>query len=565
MKNYLLLGFCLFLALALAPLAAQSRKTLGIYNQARLDFTQKRYVAAMAGFQQVLSTTETNSLTQQARFFYALSAFKNQEPERAYEALLDLRNGFPDWEHIAEVDYTLAEIDFQRNKAEAALGHCQNLANSPLRNEAYQMKGFFLQKLSVAELENLLVRHNKDTLLAQCLFDKLATEGTQAEEYHRAEWLRQQYQLKAAGARRIAQVKYERIPYKVALLLPFEMESLEKRDTTALNRLATHLYSGALVAQQEMDTVQNIDIRCHAYDVRRDNLADLQKMIAEGEFDDMDLLIGPIFSEVYPTLARLSEQAGFQIIRPLNTERDRPDHPYTYQFLPSAQNQALATLQYFGPKTSARQVVIFYDRLQKNREWAEAFQKEAQAQGWQVRLYEEVKTVDLPAFRQKLAQLNWTQLGLMVMSSTSQSVASELLAYFASQGQSVPVVVPDAWLKFQEIDYALYEQNQVHFVYPDYYDEDTPAAVRFRAAFKNFTRQDPNQYAYIGYEIMHYFGRMLQQYGTRSNLANALSDTPARMGIVWPGINFRQSRDNAFVPILKINFGNPQLVNPISN
>ncbi|NJL14575.1 MAG: amino acid ABC transporter substrate-binding protein [Microscillaceae bacterium] len=417
----------------------------------------------------------------------------------------------------------------------------------------------------MAELENLLARQNQDTLIAQCLFDKLATEGTQAEDYNQAEWLRQQYQLKAAGPRRIAQVKYERIPYKVALLLPFEMESLEKRDTTALNRLATHLYSGALVAQLEMDTVQNIDIRCYAYDVRRDNLADLEKMMAEGEFDDMDLLIGPIFSEVYPTLAKKSEQAGFQIIRPLNTERDRPSHPYTYQFLPSAQNQALATLQYFGANTSARQIVIFYDRLQKNREWAEAFQKEAQAQGWQVRLYEEVKTVDLPAFRQKLGQLNWAEMGLMVMSSTSQSVASELLAYFASQGRSVPVVVPDAWLKFQEIDYALYEQNQVHFVYPDYYDEDTPAAVRFRAAFKNFTRQDPNQYAYIGYEIMHYFGPMLQQYGTRSNLANALTESPARTGIVWPGINFRQSRDNAFVPILKINFGNPQLANPISN
>ncbi|NJL14574.1 MAG: hypothetical protein HC913_17275 [Microscillaceae bacterium] len=120
MKNYLLIGFCLLLALA--PLAAQSRKTLGIYNQARLDFTQKRYVAAMAGFQQVVNASDANSLMQQARFFYALSAFKNQEPERAYEALLDLRNRFPDWAHIAEVDYTLAEIDFQRNNTVAALG-----------------------------------------------------------------------------------------------------------------------------------------------------------------------------------------------------------------------------------------------------------------------------------------------------------------------------------------------------------------------------------------------------------------------------------------------------------
>ncbi|NJO02679.1 MAG: ABC transporter substrate-binding protein [Bacteroidia bacterium] len=120
-----------------------------------------------------------------------------------------------------------------------------------------------------------------------------------------------------------------------------------------------------------------------------------------------------------------------------------------------------------------------------------------------------------------------------------------------------------AWLKFQSISYEDYERQNVHFIYPDYLDTDSAKAVKFKKKYLDFARTEPNMYAFIGYEILHFFADLLQQYGTQTDYRAELRKLGPESGIATEGINFSQSNTNQFVPILKIKDGNPELITKI--
>ena len=78
----------------------------------------------------------------------------------------------------------------------------------------------------------------------------------------------------------------------------------------------------------------------------------------------------------------------------------------------------------------------------------------------------------------------------------------------------------------------------------------------------------PSQYAYTGFEMLYYFGRMLQEYGPQFN--QQLSTAGVQPGLIFTGIGYTNPNqrgqlqpDNQYVPITKLENLQLSVVNPV--
>ncbi|MDX5438559.1 MAG: hypothetical protein LPK03_15255, partial [Pontibacter sp.] len=78
----------------------------------------------------------------------------------------------------------------------------------------------------------------------------------------------------------------------------------------------------------------------------------------------------------------------------------------------------------------------------------------------------------------------------------------------------------------------------------------------------------PSQYAYAGFEMLFYFGQLLQQYGPQ--FSQHMAATGVRPGVFYGGVGYTDSSqrnqlqpDNQYVPITKLDNLELTIVNPV--
>lgn len=71
------------------------------------------------------------------------------------------------------------------------------------------------------------------------------------------------------------------------------------------------------------------------------------------------------------------------------------------------------------------------------------------------------------------------------------------------------------WMAFDKIDFSYYEKLHVHISASSYIDPIAPGTQSFRQQYFVKFGTVPSEEAFLGYDVMLYFGRMLQKYGTK--------------------------------------------------
>ena len=286
--------------------------------------------------------------------------------------------------------------------------------------------------------------------------------------------------LEKPDKKRIDRFRYTREPYKVAVILPFELDKLKQANKpSSLSGVAVHMYQGIRMARNELDSLLNTHVELYAYDIGRESPVHLQKMIDAGEFDDMDFVIGPLFNNDFKKIADLAEEKKFNAINPTSNDALLLYNEFTYLFHPTPETQATQVAKYLNESFRNKNTIILYDNLSKNQDLASQFAKKAPEQGLKVLANQRISTVNLAKINEIFSQYTSTDIGSIFISSTSSLVAEEIIKVVRSKNINVPIIVPYPWYKFQSIDHYQYEQLQVHFISPDYLDTESYKGTRF--------------------------------------------------------------------------------------
>jgi tetratricopeptide (TPR) repeat protein len=351
-------------------LFAQSGKVKKAYNTAKQFLSQKNYELAMTYFDQVRKVKTKNPLAPNAHFYYAQCALLSNRLEDAKQNFELVLNQYPDFGGIDEIHYALADIAFQASADDQAIRHLQKIQATDFKKDIQGLKGHYAVKMNVMRLRLLNQIFPQDTLIAQCLVDKIAATSEKADELSLIEGLVSQMNLEAPKALKTPKKVFRKPRYKVAVIFPFDTERLKKGDTSAVSRLSIGLYQGMRTAQQELDTLEGTKLELYAYELKRDGEDALKKMLEEKEFDDIDIIIGPLFENLYKIVADFAAKRQIQVINPISIDNKLLINNFTYLYESTVETQAQKITEFVKKNFENPNTLIFYDNLSKNKNLA---------------------------------------------------------------------------------------------------------------------------------------------------------------------------------------------------
>ena len=122
------------------------------YTAAKTFFKEGKYNLAMEAFKPVIPYDQANSFSEYASFYYALSAYHQGYGAVAKDMLSQIKNLYPNWDKMDEVNFWLAKIHFDRAEASQALQALAAIKNSKTASETSELKKLIVASVNDIEL-----------------------------------------------------------------------------------------------------------------------------------------------------------------------------------------------------------------------------------------------------------------------------------------------------------------------------------------------------------------------------------------------------------------------------
>lgn len=553
----------LLATLALPVQAQQDYSTT--YSNGKVLLEQERYDKAMAELLPATQAGPKNPYAPEASYLYSIAALKAQKLSEAQQMLQQLKSQHPSWPNQPEASYLLANVLFEQGNYEQALAELSTIKSPKLQSDAEGLKRFYLKSLTEREaFEQLLQRFPDDKAVAQAYADKLLAGWYRPEDRATLENIVSRHKLDRN--RYLSANAMRKQAYNVAALMPFQLNQ-DLGQAARKNQFATDLYAGMKMAQDSLKR-QGININLFAYDAGTDTTA-VKQILNSPELKQMDLVIGPVYKSSAKIAGRFAAENNVNVINPLSQDIEvAGDNPYVFLFESSIATQAqqAATYAYntFSPKTA----IILYEDAKDDIAFAQHYREQFLKLGGKVTTYKKLNSKQNSATAAIFKDLKFENVGHIAVFSDQMTAAVNTISTVQARATSLPLMTYEKWLGIGQITLRQLDDLEIYFVSPKYIDHMGSAVRNFRKQYAAKYNMPPSQYAYAGFEMMYYFGTLLQIYGPRFNLV--FGSDGLKPGVFYQGLGYTDSssrnelrRDNQYIPITKLENQQLTVVNPV--
>ncbi len=536
-----------------------------------------KYQQAMDVFGPLTKESEENNFEAYSAYYYSLAALKLGKLNEGKAMVMQIKQRYPDWDKIEDVNYLYANLYFEQQRYFQAVKILNTLNSKELKQEADKQKNFYLQKAPLDTLKNLQKLFPNDAVIAKNLVNKLSYAQLNEKDKMLLEYLRQEFKLEkeAVEATRASVKKQE---YHVAVLFPFMEKQLSPEAWSKSYQYVFELYEGMKIAIDSLKK-DGVSVVLHPYDTEKDD-SKVSQILKSPELANMDLIVGPIFPANYPLVAEFALRNKISGINPLsNNIKLVEGNPYVFLFQPSLEAQAGRAAEMAVAKFPAeplavgtgkkahtaperKNVYIFFGQENRDSLLATRYKDSIILKGFAVTQFEKVAKDKLKNM-QKLLSDSAKLLGVnhIFIAANDQVIAANFISQMEISKFSTPVITRQEWLQFPLLTFEQFERRNVHFINPDYIDYDSYAVQSFRNTFLKKAYIIPEIYAYQGYDMMRFFGNALKNYG--NVFGPGLSAQGFTRGYTLYGYNFTNSNSNLFVPIVKFEGNKMVVANPV--
>lgn len=536
------------------------------YNNGKVLLGQKKYTLAMAELLPLTNATPTNPYAAQASYFYALAALEAKKLQEAYKMLQQLKQQHAQWTNMPEAQYLLANVLFERQEYDKALSELSQFQSATLRNDTENLKRFYLTNITdKGQLEALVNSHPNDRTVAQIYADKLISGWYKPEDKSTLERLVSRHNLDRE--RYLSSMKKRKQGYNIAALLPFQLN--QDLSQNAKKNYFVDLYAGMQLAQ-EMLQEEGVQVNLYAYDAGTDTSA-VKRLLNSPDIKQMDLVIGPVYRSTAKVAARFARENSLPVINPLSQDLEMAENnPNVYLFESSVATQARQAATYafntFSPKTA----IIVYESAKDDTTFAFHYRQQFIKLGGKVRTYKKINSNQAQPTANAFRSLNLSELGHLAIFSDKMTAAVNAISLLQGKAAQLPVVTYEKWLEINQISLSQLDALEVYFISPKYIAKDSPAFKNFKIQYLSKYNLPPSIYAFAGFEMLNFYGRLLQQHGP--NLDQALREARIKPGVLYNGVGYTNGAnrnelksDNQYVPITKLENLQLMVVNPVYN
>lgn len=313
--------------------------------------------------------------------------------------------------------------------------------------------------------------------------------------------------------------------YNVAVVLPFLTDRFDPAtgNIDPNSSWALHFYSGARMALQQLES-EGVSLKLDVLDSKASTMEVTRLIQSNPALRQSHFILGPYLRDNISELAKFAKQEEITMASPYSAAMDLTDNnPHFIQMSPTLPTHCAAIARHALERFDTGQIVLVSrdDPAEKSR--LQYFQSEhfRRAGSRNATKLQEFIIGTQTGDYSDLNNMPFIQLQdttvFLIPSWEENFVYSFLrkLDLAKEEYQHVIVYGMPQWMRFQYIDLDYYEKMNVH-VSSNYYLDPLAPSIQFfkRKYFEDYGAVAPLE-AFLGFDAMLYFGRMLKKHGTK--------------------------------------------------
>lgn len=337
--------------------------------------------------------------------------------------------------------------------------------------------------------------------------------------------------------------------YNIALMLPFYTiykDTMEAREKM-LQEVALQMYRGTLMAA---DTLETLGFKgdFYTYDVL-DGRSSITTALEKPEMKNMDIIIGPIFKDAMTDAAVWGNHNGVHLVCPVQQpNRVLLSSPNMTKSVASTSTQWIAIARHIFKTNPNANLIIIDSKNIDDRRSIDAFSEE-----WKkLNPGNPPKIIVVANASEFNVQEKYAadKKNIIIAPTSDKKVISTLFRVLGDG--AITVYGNEEWDNMEVIKASNRNKYNVHFPQTTFIDYNDVRVQKWVEAFRKKFKSEPNQYAFIGFDIAIYYGMALKQFGR--DFPNHLSEVKVK-NLYSTGFDYLQTStesgfENQFVMII---------------
>ncbi|OEK00217.1 hypothetical protein BFP97_01235 [Roseivirga sp. 4D4] len=591
-----------FLAIVLSIFCTSigfSQDVKALFDEGKRLFDQEQYALALGKFAPLTSMGQSNDLVKYSSYYYAIAAHKSGDNTSAKNMFKQLLQKYPDWNVKEDVNYWLGYLAAEEGDIESAFRYFDLVTKPELGESKKALKSQLLSNTTdLKALQKLLDEYPEDNLIASQLANEVLALPVQEQDMLLLSNLQSEYALNLDLGIDGIEYSPKKSTYNVGLFLPFRYSPDSAMLVRSMSNWTTRMYEGVAIGVQKLKD-EGVDINLITIDTQ--NLETrLENQVEDGVLTDLDLIIGPVTQRAVELMSNFSKEKQVNIINPLSSNGDiLKDNPFAFLYYPSNESIAIKAAEYAKQNfTRNKNAAVFYSGFSDVAR-ADLYRQIIEKDSFDVTIFREVRPNESVNIQQWLieeeevdkdsavvanmiaemdslreaGEEEWEiysqrdfvydtlkilpdSIGHVFIASDISSLASSALSGIEGRPDTVEYLSSSRFLTAESsISFDQLERLNATFLGTNLINYNTPEVAEFReryvaAYLKSPIKEDRLGDAYIGYDIMVTFGRLLGDYGKYFQVGVKRRDD--FRGELTEKFNYRLSNDNRYLPVLKV-------------
>lgn len=300
--------------------------------------------------------------------------------------------------------------------------------------------------------------------------------------------------------------------YRIGLLLPFSLDdrslsNLIIRDEQKRNRplIGLGFYEGVLLAKDSLERV-GIDLDLLVVDSRNSSV-EVSRVLGRSDFDNLDLLIGPVFDKGLSSALSWATQESVPLVSPIRPPSDKMISPWFLSANPGDGPLREAAANYIREAFPQAQVLVIHQETDQEMLMSEDFLSALNAN-----VRDSAREIQTDYKLEELDEaLSLAQTNVLVIPSKDEVFVNAAARYLAEKSLEHDLIVfgLQEWRRFESMKPDNLNKIQFHYA-TSYWVNDSLQTVRdFNNRYRELYHGPPNEFAYRGYDLVLYFGQLL--------------------------------------------------------
>lgn len=546
---------------------------------------------AKDAFRTLIASSAKHGFGEYASFFYGLAAYRSESYNEAKDMWLQLLSRYPDWKQKEEVRWWIAAAHFQLGDYDKGNEYLEDVRDKKLKKEGEGLRFSYLRQVeSLSRLTELYAENEEDDFLARYLLNEMVEQDSL-------------YDYEETALRIIDRLKldeedyfvseYEvafKDEYNIAVLFPFDFDSIQGAGNVARNRLVMDTYEGIRYAIEELNK-NGKKFNLYPYDTKgnKGNNHRTAEILEDQEMLGMDLIIGPGFRQPFEMVYEFARENKINMINPWTSNSEViNENSFSFLFHPSEKTQAVRLAEYVNENFENKNAFIFYE--QKDSIMAGTYRSELEKYGFSVPVFrvindenvreqarilinynerrvtseadvdslQELRHVTMTEKRYKgkltpyaqILKLLPDSIGHIFVASASHLAASNFISGVIERPDTIPLIGKKEWLDISMITYDQMEDIKLAVIAPLFISPHTERYYRKREELIRYFKTVPSKEHYVGYEMMRVLGELMIENGRY--FQEGFRKNRKVGGLLTTGVQMGNKRNNQILPVVTV-------------